>query len=76
MTQSLLLSRCIFSHGDMLRTRDEQGYLALECADCGKTTRLFQQPVIKGPPSTGRTSTATNSSVSDHYRSDVAAVEA
>ena len=49
MKMSQLLSPCLFSHGDQLRTRDEEGYLALECADCGRVTRLFEQPVIKGP---------------------------
>lgn len=44
-----LLSPCLFGHGNTLRTRDEEGYLALQCADCGKVTRLFAQPVIKGP---------------------------
>ena len=44
-----LLSPCVFGHGDRLRTRDEEGYLALQCADCGQITRLFEQPVIKGP---------------------------
>ena len=44
-----LLSPCVFGHGDTLKTRDAEGYLALECADCGEITRLFDQPVIKGP---------------------------
>ena len=44
-----LLSPCLFRHGDQLRTRDEDGHLALQCADCGAITRLFEQPVIKGP---------------------------
>jgi hypothetical protein len=44
-----LLSPCLFGHGNMLRTRDEEGYLALQCAECGAITRLFDQPVIKGP---------------------------
>src|SRR5688572_16485440 len=44
-----LLSPCLFGHGDTLRTRDAEGYLALQCADCGQITRLFEQPVIKGP---------------------------
>ena len=44
-----LLSPCLFRHGDLLRTRDEKGHLALQCADCGAITRLFEQPVIKGP---------------------------
>ena len=44
-----LLSPCVFRHGHQLRTRDAEGHLALECADCGAMTRLFEQPVIKGP---------------------------
>jgi hypothetical protein len=44
-----LLSPCLFRHGDQLRIRDEAGHLALQCADCGEITRLFEQPVIKGP---------------------------
>ena len=49
MRFSQLLSPCLFRHGNQLRTRDEEGYLALQCADCGEITRLFEQPVIKGP---------------------------
>jgi hypothetical protein len=49
MKFSQLLSPCLFSHGNQLRSRDEAGYLVLECADCGEITRLFEQPVIKGP---------------------------
>ena len=44
-----LLFRCAFRHGDQLRTRDEDGHLVLQCADCGEVTRLLEQPVIKGP---------------------------
>ena len=33
----------------MLRTRDEDGYLALQCDDCGQTTRVLEQTTIKGP---------------------------
>lgn len=44
-----LLSPCLFGHGNMLRTRDEEGHLSLQCADCGEITRLFEQAVIKGP---------------------------
>ena len=44
-----LLSPCMFGHGHMLRTRDEEGYLALQCADCGQETRVLEQPAIKGP---------------------------
>lgn len=44
-----LLSPCIFGHGHMLRTRDEEGHLALQCADCGQETRVLEQPAIKGP---------------------------
>lgn len=46
---SHVLSSCAFAHGDMLRTRDEEGYMALECADCGRVTRVLDKPVIKGP---------------------------
>ena len=49
MRMSLLLSPCLFGHGNKLRARDDEGYLVLECADCGEVTRLFEQPVIKGP---------------------------
>jgi hypothetical protein len=49
MTLSQLLSPCVFGHGDMLKTRDAEGHLALECADCGHVTRVLQQPAIKGP---------------------------
>ncbi len=44
-----LLSPCIFRHGNKLRTRDDDGHLILQCADCGQVTRLLEQPVIKGP---------------------------
>ena len=44
-----LLSPCLFSHGDKLKTRDEEGRLVLQCANCGEVTRLLEQPVIKGP---------------------------
>ena len=46
---SRLLSPCAFGHGDMLRTRDEEGFLALQCADCGHTKRVLDKPAIKGP---------------------------
>jgi hypothetical protein len=49
MTFLQLLSRCLFRHGNQLRTRDEEGHLVLQCADCGEVTRLLEQPVIKGP---------------------------
>jgi hypothetical protein len=49
MRFSQLLSPCVFRHGNKLRTRDEDGHLALQCEDCGEITRLFEQPVIKGP---------------------------
>jgi hypothetical protein len=42
-------SPCLIGHGNQLRTRDHEGYLALQCEDCGAITRLFKQPVIKGP---------------------------
>lgn len=48
-TLSVVLSSCAFGHGDMLRTRDEEGYMALQCADCGLVTRVLDKPVIKGP---------------------------
>jgi hypothetical protein len=44
-----LLSPCLFQHGDKLRTRDDNGHLVLQCADCGEVTRLLEQPVIRGP---------------------------
>jgi hypothetical protein len=46
---SQLLSPCAFGHGHTLRTRDDEGFLALQCADCGQVTRLFEAPTIKGP---------------------------
>lgn len=49
MTFLKLFSRCLFGHGDQLRTRDEHGYLVLQCSECGEVKRLFEQPVIKGP---------------------------
>lgn len=49
MTILQLFSRCLFGHGDQLRTRDEDGCLVLQCSECGEVTRLFEQPVIKGP---------------------------
>ena len=49
MTILQFLSPCMFGHGDLLRTRDEEGHLALECADCGHVTRVLQEPAIKGP---------------------------
>ena len=49
MTFLQLLSPCLFGHGNKLRTRDEEGNLALQCEDCGHVTRIFKQPVIKGP---------------------------
>jgi hypothetical protein len=33
----------------MLKTRDEEGYLALQCMDCGQTTRVLERQAIKGP---------------------------
>ena len=44
-----LLSPCVFGHGDMLKTRDADGQLALECVDCGHVRPVLQQPAIKGP---------------------------
>ena len=49
MTISRLFSPCVFGHGHTIRTRDEDGHLALQCEDCGDTIRIFEQPVIKGP---------------------------
>jgi len=49
MTLSQLLSPCVFGHGDMLRTRDADGHLALECADCGHVRPVLQEAVIRGP---------------------------
>jgi hypothetical protein len=49
MTLSQLLSPCVFGHGDLLRTRDAEGHLALECADCGHVRRILQEPAIRGP---------------------------
>jgi hypothetical protein len=49
MKFSQLFSPCLLGHGDQLRSRDEEGHLVLQCADCGAVTRLFAQPVIKGP---------------------------
>lgn len=44
-----LLSPCILGHGEMLRTRDEEGHLALQCSDCGQMTRVLSQPAVRGP---------------------------
>lgn len=49
MTLWQLLSPCVLGHGDMLKTRDAEGRLALECVDCGHVRRVLQQPAIKGP---------------------------
>ena len=46
---SQLLSPCAFGHGDKLRTRDEEGFFALQCADCGHVKRVLDTPAIKGP---------------------------
>jgi hypothetical protein len=46
---SQLMSSCAFGHGDRLRTRDEEGFLALQCADCGQVKRVLEKPAIKGP---------------------------
>jgi hypothetical protein len=52
MTLSQLLSPCVLGHGDMLRTRDAEGHLVLECVNCGHVTRVLQQQAIKGPKHT------------------------
>ena len=49
MTLSKLISPCLFGHGNLLRTRDEEGFLALQCEDCGETNRIMVGPAIKGP---------------------------
>ena len=46
---SQLLSPCAFGHGDQLRTRDDEGFFALQCADCGHVKRVLDAPAIKGP---------------------------
>ena len=46
---SQLLSPCAFGHGDRLRTRDEEGFFALQCTDCGHVKRVLDKPAIKGP---------------------------
>jgi len=46
---SQLLSPCALGHGDKLRTRDEEGFFALQCADCGQVKRVLDTPAIKGP---------------------------
>jgi hypothetical protein len=46
---SELLSPCMFGHGEMFRTRDKDGHLALECAECGKVKRVLEDEPIKGP---------------------------
>jgi hypothetical protein len=43
------MSGCVFGHGDTIRTRDDAGYLALQCVDCGHSKRVLEQPAIKGP---------------------------
>jgi hypothetical protein len=49
MTLLKLFSPCLFGHGNMLRTRDEEGFLSLQCEDCGRTNRVMVRPAIKGP---------------------------
>jgi hypothetical protein len=49
MTFRQLLSPCVLGHGDMLKTRDAEGQLALECVDCGEVKRILQHTPIKGP---------------------------
>ena len=49
MTLLKLLSPCLFGHGNLLRTRDEEGFLALQCEDCGHMHRVMARPAIKGP---------------------------
>jgi hypothetical protein len=49
MTFWQLLSPCVLGHGDMLKTRDENGQFALECVDCGYVRPVLQQPALKGP---------------------------
>jgi hypothetical protein len=44
-----LFSPCVLGHGHMLRTRDDGGHLALQCEDCGQTTRVLERQAIKGP---------------------------
>jgi hypothetical protein len=39
----------MWGHGDMIKTRDAEGQLALECLDCGHVKRVLEQPAIKGP---------------------------
>lgn len=46
---SQLVSPCAFGHGDRLRTRDDEGFFALQCADCGQLKRVLATPAIKGP---------------------------
>ena len=46
---SQLLSPCVFGHAHMLRTRDEEGYLALQCEDCGQVRRVLTKAPVKGP---------------------------
>ena len=46
---SQILSPCAFGHGDRLRTRDEEGFFALQCPDCGHVKRVLEKPAIKGP---------------------------
>ena len=49
MKLSQLVSPCVFGHGHMLKTRDDEGFLALQCSDCGQATRVLDRPAIKGP---------------------------
>jgi hypothetical protein len=49
MTISRLFSPCVFGHGHTIRTRDEDGHLALQCEACGDTIKLFEEPAIRGP---------------------------
>ena len=41
---------CLFSHGDMIRIRDEHQRLALQCVDCGHVKVVLEGAVVKKGP--------------------------
>lgn len=40
---------CWKSHGDLIRTRDEDGHLILKCVDCQTERPFFAEEVVRGP---------------------------
>ena len=44
-----LFSPCVLGHGEMLRARDEEGHLTLQCMDCWQATRVLEHTALRGP---------------------------